>query len=469
MKQWQGAAVIFVVVVVVTIQQTHLLNSQHAQPRLETHHSLGQLDAASRAEVAAVLEELDAARAQLEGATRALRAEQELASAARATSAAGEAADVRRARDRLEADVAAFERERRAAAANAAANATAAAAAAHLRCDEAAARAAAAAAAAERRRQQRPVAAAAGAPLFLGILMHVDRGAQNYLRRALKSLDRELGAPGAAVGAAARILVADATAGAEGRAFAEARSAHGGALFDFYRLAAGRRRLLAGGPKVAKQSRDVVAAASHALRTYDFRYAVLLEDDWVACHGLLAALVAAVARADAVHGAFAALRVSYGLNGIVVPKSELAALAAHVGARAGAKPPDLAFTEWALAAPKPLVAYRHNLFVHVGAASSIGNAGSRWNTACFELLFDWLQVDGEVFDVHKCAHDVVSPCGPPPRRLPHPKRQDKKFGCDVALMDLPVNLISDRVLQCVRPAVKGKALALLPASADSKD
>jgi hypothetical protein len=36
-------------------------------------------------------------------------------------------------------------------------------------------------------------------------------------------------------------------------------------------------------------------------------------------------------------------------------------------------------------------------------------------------------------------------------------------------MDLPVNLISDRVLQCVRPAVKGKALALLPASADSKD
>ena len=66
-------------------------------------------------------------------------------------------------------------------------------------------------------------------------------------------------------------------------------------------------------------------------------------------------------------------------------------------------------------------------------------------------------------------HDVVSPCDPPPRKLPHPQRTAKTFGCDIALMDLPVGLVSDRLLACVRPHVNGKALGLLPASADSRD
>ena len=121
------------------------------------------------------------------------------------------------------------------------------------------------------------------------------------------------------------------------------------------------------------------------------------------------------------------------------------------------------------AAPKPLVAYRHNLFVHVGAASSIGNSGARWNTACYELLFDWLQREGEAFDVHACGHDVVSPCDPPPRKLPHPQRTAKTFGCDIALIDLPVGLVRARLLACGRPHVNGKARGLLPASADSRD
>jgi len=296
--------------------------------------------------------------------------------------------------------------------------------------------------------------------LIQGILMHVDRP-ENYLRRALASLLTECRET-----ALLRLLVVDATPGAEKDAFAAAKRDHGRSpIVRFVRLASSSRRRLLGSPqKTARQARDVARAMKLALEQKRFTYALLLEDDWVACPGLLGNLFTALHRAEAVHGTnFAALRVSYGLNGILVPRTRLAALAKHVEQRASKKPPDLAFTEWALAQNGKLIAYRHNLFVHVGSKSAVGNSGSRWNAACFELLFDWLQKGVEAFDVTKCAHDSISPCDPPPRQLPRADRRAKAFSCDVALMDLPVDRTSDRLLGCVRDRVEPSAKYLLPA------
>ena len=296
--------------------------------------------------------------------------------------------------------------------------------------------------------------------LIQGILMHVDRP-ENYLRRALASLLTECRET-----ALLRLLVVDATPGAERDAFVNARRDHGRSpIVSFARLASSQRRRLLGSPqKTARQARDVARAMRLALPQKRFTYAFLLEDDWVACPNLLGNLFTAVHRAEAVHGTnFAALRVSYGLNGILVPRTRLASLANHVEQRAARKPPDLAFTEWALQQNGKLIAYRHNLFVHVGSKSAVGNSGSRWNAACFELLFDWLQKGVEAFDVTTCAHDAVSPCDPPPRQLPRADRRDKAFSCDVALMDLPVDRSSDRLLGCVRDRVDLSAKYLLPA------
>ena len=303
-------------------------------------------------------------------------------------------------------------------------------------------------------------AAPAAPTLIQGILMHVDRP-ENYLRRALASLLTECRET-----ALLRLLVVDATPGAEKDAFISARRDHGRSpIVSFARLAStGRRRLLGSPQKTARQARDVARAMRLALQQKRFTYAFLLEDDWVACPNLLGNLFTAVHRAEAVHGTnFAALRVSYGLNGILVPRTRLASLANHVEQRASQKPPDLAFTEWALEQNGKLIAYRHNLFVHVGHKSAVGNSGSRWNAACFELLFDWLQKGVEAFDVTKCAHDAVSPCDPPPRSLPRADRRAKAFSCDVALMDLPVDRTSDRLLGCVRDRVDLSAKYLLPA------
>jgi hypothetical protein len=297
--------------------------------------------------------------------------------------------------------------------------------------------------------------------LIQGILMHVDRP-ENYLRRALASLLTECSSSSSPL----RLLVVDATPGAEKDAFISARRDHGRSpIVSFVRLASSSRRRLLGSPqKTARQARDVARAMRLALQHKRFTYAFLLEDDWVACPNLLGNMFTALHRAEAVHGTnFAALRVSYGLNGILVPRRRLASLATHVERRASQKPPDLAFTEWALEQNGKLVAYRHNLFVHVGHQSSVGNSGTRWNAACFELLFDWLQKGVEAFDVTKCAHDAVSPCDPPPRSLPRADRRAKAFSCDVALMDLPVDRTSDRLLGCVRDRVELSSKYLLPA------
>ena len=296
--------------------------------------------------------------------------------------------------------------------------------------------------------------------LIQGILMHVDRS-ENYLRRALASLLTECRET-----ALLRLLVVDATPGAERDAFVSARRDHGRSpIVSFVRLASSQRRRLLGSPqKTARQARDVARAMKLALEQKRFTYAFLLEDDWVACPNLLGNVFTALHRAEAVHGTnFAALRVSYGLNGILVPQTRLSSLAKHVEQRASKKPPDLAFTEWALDQNGKLIAYRHNLFVHVGSKSAVGNSGSRWNAACFELLFDWLQKGVEAFDVAKCAHDSISPCDPPPRSLPRADRRAKAFSCEVALMDLPVDRTSDRLLGCVRDRVEPSAKYLLPA------
>ena len=131
-----------------------------------------------------------------------------------------------------------------------------------------------------------------------------------------------------------------------------------------------------------------------------------------------------VGRANKDHGAggWAALRVSYGLNGILVrgtsaggggngdgdgdgdhkhAKSDVLAIADHLSAGASRRPPDHLFFEWAEQWAKrarrhgsghPIVAFRYNLFFHLGTSSVVGNSATRFIPSCYELLYDWLQV-----------------------------------------------------------------------------
>mmetsp|Transcript_26237 Transcript_26237/g.84910 ORF Transcript_26237/g.84910 Transcript_26237/m.84910 type:complete len:432 (-) Transcript_26237:367-1662(-) len=287
---------------------------------------------------------------------------------------------------------------------------------------------------------------------LVGLVMHVER-AMDYLDGTLTSLaSSELAHSEAVAGSPSLVIVFDASARpSEKMRVAQAKFRSSG-LFRFERQARDDARQQR--PTAARQARDVAAALRAVLATTpDFRYVLLLEDDWLACRGLLSSVVLAL---EAAHHAFgdavSAVRVSYGLNGVVVPKRRVAGLADHLDKSADRdkNPPDHAFTAWALDTGT-LVTFRHNAFVHVGSQSSIGNSGARWNAACYELLYDWLHSDTEAFQIAHCAHDVISPCLPKHRtKNPHPERRKKDFTCDVALQDMPAYRASNRLVHCLR-------------------
>ena len=93
-----------------------------------------------------------------------------------------------------------------------------------------------------------------------------------------------------------------------------------------------RRRLLGAATPVQRQTRDVVqllrtvqssssssSSSSSELALPRFAYYLFMEDDFLPCGNALLGLWYLIGRANADHGAgnWAALRVSYGLNGIV--------------------------------------------------------------------------------------------------------------------------------------------------------
>lgn len=287
---------------------------------------------------------------------------------------------------------------------------------------------------------------------LLGLVMHVAR-AHDYLSETLGALAQsELRDAETVVGSRVALLVYDASA-TPSPAFSAAKR-----KFRSFDFASGDQTGAPQKSTAAKQSRDVASALGEAVRRYRFRNVMLLEDDWLPCRGLLSSIVLAFEAASRSFDDVAAVRVSYGLNGVIVPRRGVEDFARFVVSHAPALPPDHALTQWAQKRGT-LVTFRHNAFVHAGAVSSIGNSGQRWNTACYELLYDWLEIESEAFQVSTCAHDVISPCRPATSN-PQPKRKAKKFKCDVALQDLPAYLASGRLGTCLKDAIPASSSLL---------
>lgn len=136
-----------------------------------------------------------------------------------------------------------------------------------------------------------------------------------------------------------------------------------------------RRRLLVDGATglVRAQTRDVVGL----LRAVEasglvFQYFLFQEDDFLPCQSMLLGVQHLALRAGDVMPRWRALRAGYGLNGIVVQASQLPFVARHLKQGEARKPPDHLFFEWA---NPHVVAYRHNLWFHLGK-----------NSVCAEIL-----------------------------------------------------------------------------------
>lgn len=152
---------------------------------------------------------------------------------------------------------------------------------------------------------------------------------------------------------------------------------------------------------------------------------MFMEDDMELCPHGMQALHHAIGKASAYAPmGWSALRVSYGMNGVVLPAQDLPIFADYLMSRLVDRPPDHVVVEWfaaetdkarAYLSQRRNMAFRHNLFLHLGKVSSIAK-GDRSTPSCFEEL-GALMVDVEKFDITGCADDDISPCfgrqGPP--------------------------------------------------------
>jgi len=199
-----------------------------------------------------------------------------------------------------------------------------------------------------------------------------------------------------------------------------------------------RRRATAaagvGGDVVARTKRQTadVARMLRALAPRASAYLALLEDDWLLCEGGLRALLYLEAKASLYRPDWAALRFSYGLNGILLRSADAPALAAFLedpAAERENKEPDAPVDHLAYRflrgkyagarayfGARRIVAFRHTLFWHIGGVSAVqGSATSaeRHRPPCFARTGEWL-FDSERFHADECPDDDVWPCAPRP-------------------------------------------------------
>ena len=176
--------------------------------------------------------------------------------------------------------------------------------------------------------------------------------------------------------------------------------------------------------KTKRQTADV-AHMLLALAPRTRGHLILMEDDWLLCEGGLRAIQYLLAKAQLYQPDFAALRFSYGLNGILMHGRDLPPFANFLLNPASEPdnnlpdaPVDHLTYRWLRGkysggrryfGARRIMAFRHTLFWHVGDASAVGNSKTRHKPKCYGLTKEWL-FDKEAFHVSDCPDDDIWPC-----------------------------------------------------------
>jgi hypothetical protein len=151
------------------------------------------------------------------------------------------------------------------------------------------------------------------------------------------------------------------------------------------------------------------------------------EDDFVLCPNGLLALSHFIRKALDYQRTFSALRCGIGLNGIVMQnggggqtKNDLRAFADFLEANYPRRPPDHLVVEFfakesqagkQVFAERHPMAFRYNLFAHLGGEKSTLRSESAWALpGCFEELVEPQVFQVEAWSAADCPEDDVWPC-----------------------------------------------------------
>jgi hypothetical protein len=176
--------------------------------------------------------------------------------------------------------------------------------------------------------------------------------------------------------------------------------------------------------RVYQQTLDFLWSIKYLREHNNARYILFMEDDFLICDHAVMAMQYLIAKANDYYPEWVSLRVSYGLNGVIVKAQDLPLIINYYEGMVGKHgktlptPPDHLIYYFAEEQRKNnpariLVAFRYNLFSHIGDVSSFTGRAKRYNPNCYQVLYDWLQ-EGERFHNDWCKTNDVSPCSPDP-------------------------------------------------------
>lgn len=175
------------------------------------------------------------------------------------------------------------------------------------------------------------------------------------------------------------------------------------------------------GREVRRQTCDLISLLQSAHNAS--HYFMFMEDDFRVCPNALRIVGYAVRKLNSQPklAKWLALRVSYGMNGILLRDEHLPQLATYLRKHTARLPADLLWMEWIqgrkrelwdVTKGRPLAVYRSNLLDHIGAQSSFAVRTNRlpW-PGCFESMATvWSLHKSERFQLSKCPNSDISPC-----------------------------------------------------------
>lgn len=180
------------------------------------------------------------------------------------------------------------------------------------------------------------------------------------------------------------------------------------------------------GYRVRRQTRHFAVLLNHVANESD--YFLTMEDDFIACPSILPTIAHIIYKAHHWVGDWIAIRVSYGLAGVLLRGKDLSALAAHVASRRWARPPDHLLVEWfagetassnAYRGQRRNMAFRYNVLDHIGEVSTLRPELSPSYPHCFMALSSPVLFEVEAFNEAECPNEDLWPCAPIPVHSSH--------------------------------------------------
>ncbi len=151
-------------------------------------------------------------------------------------------------------------------------------------------------------------------------------------------------------------------------------------------------------------------------------FVLLMEDDFTWCTSVATHIVHILSGLRTYQNVpFSAVRISFGLNGLILWCSDLPAIYRMIDNEKTDGPPDTLLAEFLTGqtaagkkyfASRTFMAYRYNLMEHIGMVSTVGNFGQdgRAIPQCFDILTSTGILQSERFDMVNCEEYKISPC-----------------------------------------------------------